>query len=468
MPSNTLTDEARQENANTLASILGIGVESAAEALDLQIVITAETASPCAASVAEDLHTLLSRTVKHVSFDTIVTPAVEILIGATTPRTIAPPVHVSIDQEHAVINSIPTVHGPCHPVPRILALLIACYAAGAALHRALKGSLPFTPPDPFVFRFNELGLDLNTLADPIDVERMYLAGAGAIGNGFLWAARHLNFRGHLQLVDDDIVSAGNLNRQIWFSVEDVDHFKVDRLKLKAQPYFPHLCIGAHRSRLQALPDRNEGPWLHRLIVAVDSRRARRALQNEFPGEVFDASTTDIREVVIHHHRQLTENACLSCIYEPDQEEYSREQHIADHLGLPVNEVRSERISPETAAIIATQFTTLDSIKITGMAYDSLFKRLCAEGSLGAINDKRIVAPFAFVSVLAGTLLALEIVRRIGRGHTHDFNYWRLSPWYPPLARRRVLRPRQPNCEFCGRPVFSRLNSSLWSSSQGRR
>ena len=30
---------------------------------------------------------------------------------------------------------------------------------------------------------------------------------------------------------------------------------------------------------------------------MDSRRARRELQNELPAEVFDASTTDIREVV---------------------------------------------------------------------------------------------------------------------------------------------------------------------------
>jgi hypothetical protein len=41
-----------------------------------------------------------------------------------------------------------------------------------------------------------------------------MAGAGAIGNGFLWAARHVDIRGTLHIADDDRVSSGNLNRRI--------------------------------------------------------------------------------------------------------------------------------------------------------------------------------------------------------------------------------------------------------------
>ena len=67
---------------------------------------------------------------------------------------------------------------------------------------------------------------------PIDLEHTFIAGAGAIGNGFLWAARHLNFRGQLSIADDDAVSAGNLNRQIWFQTDDIDSPKVDRIVAK--------------------------------------------------------------------------------------------------------------------------------------------------------------------------------------------------------------------------------------------
>ncbi|MDA9393088.1 hypothetical protein WN73_21460 [Bradyrhizobium sp. CCBAU 45394] len=35
---------------------------------------------------------------------------------------------------------------------------------------------------------------------------------------------------------------------------------------------------------------------------------------------------------------LAQRACLSCIYEAEQEEFTREHHIAEHLGAPVEEV----------------------------------------------------------------------------------------------------------------------------------
>jgi hypothetical protein len=161
------------------------------------------------------------------------------------------------------------------------------------------------------------------------------------------------------------------------------------------------------------------------------------IQNEFPGEVFDASTTDIREVVVHYNRQLTENACLSCIYEADDEEFSRENHIAEHLGVSVDDVRTERISAPIAETIARRFPNLSAGELVGAAFDTLFKRLCAESQLRTLTGRAVTAPFAFVSVLAGALLALELVRRLaGRDSALNFNYWRLSPWHPPLARRR--------------------------------
>jgi hypothetical protein len=238
--------------------------------------------------------------------------------------------------------------------------------------------------------------------------------------------------------------------------------KVDRLVLKAQPFFPGLKLVPRPARIQDLPEKSGGPWLRRLLVAVDSRRARRQLQNEFPGEVFDASTTDIREIVVHHNRQPTSDACISCIYEPDEEELSREQHIADHLGVSVEVVRSERISAAAAVSIVERFPTLATMELVGIAYDTLFKKLCGEGLLNAVAGRGVTAPFAFVSALAGSLLALELVRRLGSGGSvRNFNYWRVSAWHAPLARRRIMRPPQPGCVFCSSPILRRVNAQLW-------
>jgi hypothetical protein len=459
-----LTPEAHRENATTLAAALGLTLDSASKALELHVTVTADPSDSVADFVAAQVCALLCRTVRQVS-RTLTGPTTdcELIIGAADFRTSASKVFVGVKDDRAIIGQDRQAQPKSDPIPQIFGLLAACYACAATIYRATGSRLPFAPTDPFVLRFAELGIDRSELSKPIELNHTYMAGAGAIGNGLLWAAQYLDVRGQLDIVDDDYVSAGNLNRQIWFGSDDVGKLKVDRLVSLAQPHFPKLTLIPRASRLQQLPEKSSGPWLKRLIVAVDSRRARRALQNEFPGEVFDASTTDIREIVLHHHAEPTAHACLSCIYEPDSDEFTRERHIADHLGVGLDDVRSERISQRAASIIVNRFPSIEPNAIIGTAYDSLFKQLCSEGALGKIDDKRVVAPFAFISVLAGALLALELVRRLNGGmHDQDFNCWHISPWYPPLPRKRVLRSRQPGCTFCGQPILASVNAALWA------
>ena len=151
---------------------------------------------------------------------------------------------------------------------------------------------------------------------------------------------------------------------------------------------------------------------------------------------------------------------LSCIHEPE-EEFSCENHIAEHLGVSVDDVRTERISASATQIITERFPKLAETDLERIAYDSLFKRLCGEGQLHTLPGKTIIAPFAFVSVLAGTLLALEIVRRLGSSNNaQDFNCWRVSSWHPPYSRQRSIRQRQPGCTFCRDPVLKKVNDDL--------
>ena len=462
MSTNHLTPEAQRENAASLAAATDLSVAAAADALDLDIAITVDPADDTAQQIAWELSELLRRTVRRIftaNLEGIV--AAEIVIGSAVPRTSGIKIYLGVRDDHVIISQSTHTTQACRPIPAILGLLIACYASAVTLYHSLAGILPFGLPEPFVLRFDQLGIDWASVAGPIDLGHTYIAGAGAIGNGFLWASRHLDLRGQLDIADDDHVCSGNLNRQIWFNTDDIGRSKVDRLVMKAQPLFPRLTLVPRQCRLQDLTEKSDGPWLRRLIVAVDSRRARRELQNEFPGEVFDASTTDIREVVTHHHAQPTTQACLSCIYEPDNEEFSREQHIAEHLGVSVKDVRNERISAAAAQIIAARFPEVTT-DVAGTAYDTLFKRLCAESQLRTLSGRTIIAPFAFVSVLAGTLLALEIVRRLGsRGNARDFNYWRVSSWHPPLSQRRTIRQRQPGCAFCGNALLRKVNEAMW-------
>ena len=463
MSANYLTPEAQRENATILASAIGLSFTKAAEALNLEIAITVDSTDSIAQRIAGEVSDLLTRTVRRVSTVELEgSVSAELVIGSAVPRTSGGHIFLHVTNDCAIIGRNAHVSEACAHIPAILGLTIACYACAVVLNRALDNALPFNPPEPLVLSFNQLGIDWSSVLKPIDMGQTYLAGAGAIGNGFLWAARHLNLCGQLDIVDDDCVSSGNLHRQVWFNANDIALPKVDQLAKRCQRHFPRLTLVPRLCRLQNLPEKSDGAWLRRLVVAVDSRRARRGLQNEFPGEVFDASTTDIREVVIHYNIQPTKRACLSCIYESDDEEFSQEKYVAEHLGVSVEDVRTERISASVARTIVKRFPELVETDLVGTAYDTLFKNLCGEGKLRTLAGKTVIAPFAFVSVLAGTLLALEIVRRLGTGNNaRGFNYWRVSPWHSPYSRRRIIRLSQLGCTFCGDPTLKEVNDELW-------
>ena len=304
--------------------------------------------------------------------------------------------------------------------------------------------------------------NISALLGRLDLGVTYLAGAGAIGNAVVWALTDFDVRGELHVCDPDHVSDGNLNRCVWFTDSDVGELKAPRLAAAAQPHVPGLRLVPHATTLDGVAARRAGPWLQRLIVGVDSRRVRRVLQHEFPREVYDASTTGITEVVLHFNSAGNGLACLSCVYRETEEELAHEAHVAALLGVSLADVRAHHVSPSAAAQIVKNYPALDPLALEGLAYDSLFKQLCGQGSLKTAEDRQVLAPFGFVSVLAGILLAIEIARRVGAPNIdRPFNYWRVSPWRSPVPRLRQLRGTAPKCEFCHEPLLRKLASTMW-------
>src|SRR5262249_13042666 len=125
-----------------------------------------------------------------------------------------------------------------HGVQRMMA---ACYAASVALSTLIEGIDQASPFDPFVIRFEALGGTRDVLATPICLSDTVLAGAGAVGNGFLRAARHLAISGELTIADPKVVGAGNPNRCLYFKDGDADS-KAETLSARAQPDFPELTL----------------------------------------------------------------------------------------------------------------------------------------------------------------------------------------------------------------------------------
>lgn len=78
-----------------------------------------------------------------------------------------------------------------------------------------------------------------------------------------------------------------------------------------------------------------------------------------------------------------------------------ERSIAEGLGVDLADVRNGLITGEVARRIVRTHPSLDSAVITGIAFDSLFRQLCAEQALATPEGRQVLAPFAFVSAWAG-------------------------------------------------------------------
>jgi hypothetical protein len=454
---------AHEENAKTLASILGIDDEDAGGLLAVGILVRAasDQHGPC---IRKHIVELLKRTVAHAGDRIGGIVAAEIAIGSLPPVTGGPVVYIGVTRSEIVISceTVPR-HDPHADVPEIVLLLAACYAAAMATRLAVGKTLSLAHQDTIRLPVDALLHREHGTAQPRpQIGRAYLAGAGAVGNGFVWALGTLQPVGELCVVDPKKVAAGNLNRCLLFELGDVGQSKAERLAVRAQLLLPGAKVIAHVGTIQNAPARSSGAWLERLIVGVDSRRARRRLQEELPGQVFDASTTGVEEIVFHVNAALEPGACMSCVYAEDIAEAAHERHVAAMLGVETADVQQHYVSADAATRICLLHPQLHEATVVGLAYDTLFKTMCATGTLGVEEGRTVLAPFSFVSVLAGAYLALELVHRPPGGSVvPPFNYWRASPWTSPVLELRSHRPAVAGCETCGNHVIRETVTRVW-------
>lgn len=465
-----MNNAAFKENARSLADLLGTHEEEAAQLLDATVVLTIADNDQRARATGEHVELMLSRTLTRVCREVPGdrSPGLEIVIGETARRYAGHVVYISFQCGRVVVGE--RVVSDRLSVAPIALLLAACYTCAAGLKRILGDRLRQPVSANHVVDLEQLlGEDACGIEQPVDFGEAFLAGGGAIGNGFVLGAALLPLSGKLHIADDDKASGGNLQRCVLFDETDINHPKAQQLAKKGLALSQgRLRCEGHNVVLQNVPQRTEGGWLWRLIVAVDSPRARRQLQTELPREVFDASTTGAEEVVLHFNEQPTADACLACVYHHSPPEAARENHIAETLGVTVAEVRELRVSPASTSKICSRYAHLRPEDVVGLAYDTLFKALCSTSKLMTPENRQVLTPFAFVSVFAGAMLALEFFRRVRRGsHANLYNTWHMSPWTNPVLRaRRQLKPKA-DCQFCSDPIVRAIVADTWRNSSAK-
>lgn len=457
--------DARTENVLTLAAALGLDEEEASHRLQTTFMITYEATDNVAIKLARYSQQLLSRFFEPVAHHE---PDLEIVIGAVSPR-LAPEkrVHVHVEPTHAEISREcePPEHRAASlpPVHSTLLRITACYVAAAAAKIACGPGLGGPMPNPAIIDFASLTGGRNIPRSFSLEPKTYLAGAGAIGNAILWALQDYDVSGELHIVDPKKVRAGGENRCLWFTAHDVGSTKAERLCQNAQASFPLLDLVPRVGEFQRLPERGDSAWVPRLIVGVDSRGARRTLQGEMPAEVFDASTTGITEVVLHHNIHPFNGACMGCVYKHIAVEESHERHVAELLGVELADVRRGFVDEAAALRIELRHPEWPWRSLVGLAYDTLFKVACGIQLVRAAEDRQVLAPFSFVPALAGTLLVLTMAFRLGaRPSEENWNYWGVSPWYPPITRRRAFFLPDPSCHICGNKALRKARTHLWA------
>jgi hypothetical protein len=451
---------AAQQNAMMLASLLGVGEAEAAEKLGRAVLITAEAGWK--ARWARDVGALLGRTLVVESEPISSSPNLELVVGEVQPRSGAKRLFADMDSSGLVVATEFQCRQKSEP-HGLFATAGACAAAAASLWGAINDPALPEVRLPLRLDFNQLGVPPDALNRGLNLKGAVMAGAGAVAHGFLHAARHVSLRGELTIVDPKTVKGGILNRCLYLEQRDVDSDKATALALRAQPHFPDLHL------LPAVTDfrdfvKSQTP--ETVFVTVDSRSARRSIQLEVPHRIVDASTTDVRGVVVHSNTLPTDHACLACIYRHVPEEFARENSIAEGLGIDLATVRSGYIDESAARRIVRIHPTVDSTGIIGMAYDSLFRQLCSEQALATPEGRQVLAPFAFVSAWAGVLMTVEMLRSFAG--ERSTNYWSVDPWNVPLARARTLRPKHDSCQFCSNPAVGHVIASLWEHGYASR
>jgi hypothetical protein len=441
------------ENARMLAALLGVDEGEAAERLQRRVLITAADRS--AAIWASEIAALLKRTI--MLTDDPARADVELLVGGPAPRSSGPTIHAVIDADRALVSRAPLDPISANPPHPLFAMVCACGAAAAVLNALIQDARLPPTPDPLEVRLADLGMpDLRGLV-PIDLTGAALVGAGAVAHGFLKGLRHLPVRGRLEVLDPKAVGPGNPNRCLYLTDCDIGDPKATALATHAAGDFLHLELSPETVEFKDYATKR--PKVPLAIVTIDSRRARRQLQKYVPGRVLDASTTDVRSVVVHSHAQPTTGACLACIYQHIPDEAARERSIADGLGISLADLKQSFIDRPVAEKICRAYPNLDPQNLVGKAFDTLFRELCGAQALRTPEGRQVLTPFAFVSALAGALLAVELVRQTTS--ETDTNYWQVDPWRAPLARLRRRRSKVPNCEFCSRPEADAVIHDLW-------
>jgi hypothetical protein len=276
------------------------------------------------------------------------------------------------------------------------------------------------------------------LAD-LDLTGTALAGVGAVGTTWvhtLWATPGLTGDVTLADADQEGVTTTNLNRCSLFGRTSLNKAKAHEAARIANDCA--ITWHPHHGRLEAL---DSTPTM--LISAVDTNRARDALQQRYPPRILSASTRDLRAEVLRVGPPGT-GACLRC-YNPPEPFVGDDTLRAQARANGPDAVRNLAIEAGVAEADVQHWLDRGDCDEVGTRLLITLRR----------NETEPPARFAvgFTSAMAGVLLATETIKTLlnhpmasGSPDPNNATIQFLNPTAPVNnATRLAPDPRCPAC-----------------------
>lgn len=297
----------------------------------------------------------------------------------------------------------------------------ACFGAANIFRQLFWKDLGSEPPNQEIclsmlsLQHSSIELDPSQLPE-IDLGETHLAGLGAIGNAVVWALAHAPVRGLLYAIDHENTDLGNLQRYVLTCRRDKDRPKTEVVRDALSGSGLDVRLVPRRWAVAAAESED---WrFQRVAVALDTPEDRIALQASLPKRVINAWTQG-GVAGVSRHSFNDDAACMACLYLPKGKVKNEDELVAEALGLlpHVREIR-QMLDLGTALdrnflerVAAARGVPLDAIlPFEGQTLRILYTKGVCGGAVVEFGDRRRAeVPMAFVSALAGILLAGELV-----------------------------------------------------------
>lgn len=257
------------------------------------------------------------------------------------------------------------------------------------------------------------------------LDDVHLVGAGAIGNGVLWALSRMDCKGTLHVVDPEAVTDSNLQRYVMLAAADRTKKKAELAEKWLESLAPGLKVEPHvatwSEHVAQLPDYK----VQTVLSAVDSAMARIEIQASLPRYIVNG-WTQRGEAGVSRHEFLGPLACLACLYVPTGQAPSEDLIIARALRLGEDQVTVREVRRRLVLNVPTERAFLERIaSAAGLEVgkllpfeNRLLRDLYVEGVCGgavmefhqAALQVKAEVPMGFQSALSGILLAAELAR----------------------------------------------------------